>query len=150
MKKSVILTIVVIYVLSVVAVGLLGMKLAVYDEIKYVSSISVVSSPDGDYTVKSKQEYDGTWYDLIRVTYTSGLKFQIHYEVEPIDATDKTVEFNFDVGEYADYIEISPSGVVTVKQPPSGRFIYAEGYVAAQDGSRVVSRKIKVQVDAVA
>ena len=36
MKKSVIITIIVIYVLAIVVVGFIGLKMKVYDEQKYV------------------------------------------------------------------------------------------------------------------
>lgn len=41
MKKSVIITIIVIYVLAIVVVGFIGLKMKVYDEQKYVEKIEV-------------------------------------------------------------------------------------------------------------
>ena len=40
MKKSVIITIIVIYVLAIVVVGFIGLKMKVYDEQKYVEKIA--------------------------------------------------------------------------------------------------------------
>ena len=43
MKKSVIITIIVIYVLAIVVVGFIGLKMKVYDEQKYVEKIECIS-----------------------------------------------------------------------------------------------------------
>lgn len=49
MKKSVIITIIVIYVLAIVVVGFIGLKMKVYDEQKYVEKIECISDGYKDY-----------------------------------------------------------------------------------------------------
>lgn len=137
MKKSVILAILAIYILSIAVVGFFGMKTSVYNEIKYVTDIELIDSKDGDYKINDVE--DGV--DYILLPYEDGLRFQLYYEVAPLDASNTAVTFDFDLGEYADYIQISPSGVVTIF---SGEFdvIVVFGKIRAQDGSRVASRTI--------
>ena len=147
MKKSVILTIVVVYVLAIVAVGLLGIKLAVYDEIIYVDSIRLVDSEEGAYKVR--RDYDmgtGEKGDLISIKYKPGLSFQLYYEVLPQDSTNKNVTFAFDYGEgdkNKDKIEVDASGRVTVK---ANETFLLPGYLIAQDGSKVRSKRIWIWV----
>lgn len=142
MKKSVVLAIFAVYILSIVIVGLLGMKIAVYDEIKYVDSIKLIDSPNGDYTVThgSKNEPDT---DFIRLEYKKDLSFRLYYEVSPIDATDTRVAFEFDTEQFSDAIEITSDGIVTVKV---NQLIYVYGFIISQDGNKVKSRKICIYI----
>ncbi|MBE5731233.1 MAG: hypothetical protein E7350_04725 [Clostridiales bacterium] len=138
MKKYIILAILAIYILSIAVVGFFGMKTAVYNEIKYVTEIQLIDSKDGDYTVIYDEEDNR---DNIALSYTDGLRFQLYYEVTPLDATNTAVTFDFELDEYSDYIQISSTGVVTVL-PGDYEYITVYGKIRAQDGSRASSRTI--------
>ena len=79
MKKSVILSIVVIYVLAIVIVGFLGMKMRVYDEEKYIAQIICVSDGYADYdeTEELSKDYKG----YIINPFVEGLKVENRCEV---------------------------------------------------------------------
>lgn len=52
MKKSVVITIFIIYIASIIAIGFFGIKLKVYDEVKYVKEIKVSVETTNEDAIK--------------------------------------------------------------------------------------------------
>ena len=67
MKKSVILLIIIVYVASVLMVGLLGVKMNLGEQVKYVTQIEYL--PDGELKTETEE----------KKTYVSGTKREIVY-----------------------------------------------------------------------
>lgn len=81
MKKSVIITIIVIYVLAIVVVGFIGLKMKVYDEQKYVEKIECISDGYKDYdpnTETGLAKIHAGYIGYIKKDYKSGLKVEIN------------------------------------------------------------------------
>ncbi len=91
MKKSTILILLVIYLGSVLIVGIFGMKSIPFEERVYVKEIkpTSVTSSTGD-TYEIKQKPDGGYY--VMVNYHDGMVIMINYELKPADCTDKNVK----------------------------------------------------------
>ena len=70
MKKSTILMIFVIYVASIIAIGFFGMKVRVYDEVKYISKIemSVEAEREEMYKFELQPKKDETSNDVYKLT----------------------------------------------------------------------------------
>ncbi len=90
MKKSVILIIVGIYLLSIFVVGYFGMKVAVYDEKIYVEDIEIYDVQVDGKSVEIK-EHDGKMYAT--VPYTENLVVWIFVRTSPDNATDRSYKF---------------------------------------------------------
>lgn len=92
MKKSVILTILVIYVLAIVIVGFVGMKMTVYNPVTYVQSISCTNEYYNE--VETQEEKNNLGYDgYVFQPYTEGLKVELKFRINPENATDKDIEY---------------------------------------------------------
>lgn len=91
MKKSVILIILAVYLLSIVAVGFFGMKVTVYDETIYVTNIEIYGvTVDGDDMVL--KDDSGTGVDQYCViAYEEGLVAFINYRATPDNASNRDV-----------------------------------------------------------
>lgn len=85
MKKSVILSILVIYILAVFVVGFIGQKLKVYDPTIYVEEI-VCESEGFKEEISDELKAKG-YIGKISVNYEEGLKIQIKCRVKPDNAT---------------------------------------------------------------
>ena len=99
MKKSVIITIIVIYVLAIVVVGFIGLKMKVYDEQKYVEKIECISDGYKDYdpnTETGLAKIHAGYIGYIKKDYKSGLKVEIKCRITPDNATHKNLEYIYD------------------------------------------------------
>ncbi len=141
MKKSVVLAIMVIYVFAIVVVGLWGIKTYFFNPTVYVSEIKLVDSEDGAYKVETTPDQPDV--DYIRVDYKKDLKFQLYYRVLPDDASNKTVEFDFDISKYVGKIEITEVGEVLVY---ANERMTIDGYIRSRDGVKAKSRKIRIMI----
>lgn len=81
MKKSTLIVIVLIYLASIVAVGLFGMSVKVYDKVKYVSSITV-----------SVESADETACSLEQVSYSATDGYQYKLTIDFSKAVTTTDE----------------------------------------------------------
>ncbi len=85
MKKSVILSILVIYIIAVFVVGFIGQKLKVYDPTVYVDEIVCESEGFEENTEELKAK---GYIGRINVDeFTNGMKIQIKCRVNPDNAT---------------------------------------------------------------
>ena len=125
MKKTTVVLIGLIYVMSIVVVGILGLQYQQFHQIIPVESVTVTNPTDKQY------DYDGKKikrYDISMDPTTERRQFQISWEVEPVNkATNNKVKFVYEssicsVNQDTGLVEFSGRGFAIIE-------------VAAQDGS---------------
>lgn len=133
MKKSVIITIIVIYVIAIFVVGFIGMEMEVANELVPVEKIVCVT--DGAEK-KEDEEYDY----LIKSSFEEGLKIELKCQVIPDNATQKKLQY---IGEGQSF-KLTPNsdGTATVEFLKKGS---ATITVKSTDNNGV-SIKIKILV----
>lgn len=93
MKKSVVFSIAVIYLIAIIVVGFLGQALKVYNENIYVESISCISEDYKPYKEKDPEYKEGYSGYIQPDQYTDGLQVLIKCRVEPANATHKDLQY---------------------------------------------------------
>lgn len=96
MKKSTILILLVIYLGSVLIVGIFGMKSIPFEERVYVDKItptSVTSSTGETFKIETRTDLQDTYYVVVK-GFTEGLTIIINYDLTPADCTDKNVKIS--------------------------------------------------------
>ena len=127
MKKSVIISILLIYIVAIVVVGTLGQKLQVYNPIVYVESIECNTENYNTYSEqdKEKQNADG----FIWMPFSKDVRIDLKCWALPNNATNKDLNYLFDdknnkkmdLEKHADYTasitfhEFVPTVTITVK-----------------------------------
>lgn len=97
MKKSVILTIAVIYILAIVIVGFLGIRMNVYDEKVYVDEILIISDNYKKYdpnTLLGAQKINDGYSGYFQESFKQGLKIEVKCQVKPDNASIKKVIYS--------------------------------------------------------
>lgn len=142
MRKSTIIFIVVIYIASIAAISLFGMKMSVYNELIPVTSILCLNETDENVEVINNDDntiirtkFD-TPYDK---TTQTGTMIQLLWRVEPDNASVKDVKFIYDEnntrvefykteeGEYTGLVLFYKKSMIDVKiMSTDGRRIYKE------------------------
>ena len=103
MKKTTILLLVIVYVLSFLIIGLLGQSVRGYDPVVYPESI-LVTDPDGLTTVKENVKDKDTgellynYYFRVN-TYTPGMSVRIRAQVKPETTSYPYVDFVRDASD---------------------------------------------------
>ena len=118
MKKSVIITIIVIYVLAIVVVGFIGLKMKVYDEQKYVEKIECISDGYKDYdpnTETGLAKIHAGYIGYIKKDYKSGLKVEIKCRITPDNATHKKLEYIYDENSTIYKLTTNSDGTATIE-----------------------------------
>ena len=148
MKKPVIFTILCIYILSIVIVGVFGVKLTVHDQVVYQQKIVcryMISDPD-TYNLKY-DDPDGTYYvsrnvsgkEIKYVDYKKDLKFSIFYDVYPDNANDKKVNLTLSNENMASIDKVN--GIITFNDLEAAGFTKPYAifvvYLKAVDGSNI-------------
>lgn len=117
MKKSVILTIAVIYILAIVVVGFMGIRMQVYEEKVYVDEIVMLTEGYKPYTKdtalgesKLNEGIDG----YITKSFKEGLKVELKCQVKPDNADNKNLLFSCDASD--DYkLVMNSDGTATIE-----------------------------------
>lgn len=78
MKKSTLIVIFIVYLASIVAVGLFGMSVKVYDQVKYVSSITVSAESSEESALKLEQ---------VSYSATDGYLYRLRVDFSKADTT---------------------------------------------------------------
>lgn len=104
MKKSVIIVIAIIFVVSIALVNFLGVNPKVFNEVIYVNSISFV-----DENIKTNEK--GEKYIRLSPDENGERKYQIEYQVGPEDASNKSVRFGYDSSN--GLVSIDENGLVS-------------------------------------
>lgn len=95
MKKSTIILIVIVFAVSVFVVGIFGVRSVPYNERIYVTSITPTAITLSNDAV-TKFEYNEKGYYEVDVPYEDGVVVVIDYEINPINATNKTLDISID------------------------------------------------------
>ena len=123
MKKSVIILVALIYVLSIALVSFFGLKAKSFNETIYTTGIELL-----DENIKQDKN-TGENYIVIRKNEAGEWKYQLSYRVHPDNATDDGVTFSYD--KELSYVSVDENGVVTFTR--GGRS--ATITIIANDGS---------------
>lgn len=93
MKKSVVLLIGLVYIISVVVVGVIGIKMHIYNETIYVTDIEC--SIRGLEPTSGKGNYSGTDYDYYYFidNCEPNVTFEVHSDAKPSNATNGHVRY---------------------------------------------------------
>lgn len=93
MKKSTVLIVLVTFALSVVIVGIFGMRMMSYNTRIYVETIvpTRVYLNTGETVEVLPVGDSGTEYEVWIDDYTEGLTLRMDYSLDPADATDNSV-----------------------------------------------------------
>lgn len=92
MKKSTILILLIVFVVSVLVVGIFGMQSVPYEQILYVKQIvptSVTSMIGSSQDLQIQTDENGYY---VMLPYEEGLELLINYELKPADCTNKNVK----------------------------------------------------------
>ncbi len=91
LKKSVVLLVGLVYIISVVIVGVMGIKMRIFDEVKYVEDIvcTITSIKDAVFETEDIGNYDYFYY----LPYSEEIKIGIQSQVMPVDATNTRVRY---------------------------------------------------------
>ena len=122
MKKSVIILITLIYVLSIALVSFFGLKAKTFNEIVYTTGIELLDE-------NIKQNAEGEKYIVIHKDENGEYKYQLKYRVHPDNATNSDVTYSYDTE--LSYVSVDEDGVVTFTR--GGRT--ATITIIAKDGS---------------
>ena len=95
MKKSIIILISAIYIMSILFIGFFGMRMTSYNETVYPTSIEIESVEGAEYRVQSNG------MQVIIYTFKENVPaqqnvFSIIYHVYPDTATDRTISYSYD------------------------------------------------------
>ena len=98
MKKSTIILIGLIYLVSIILVGVYGLQYKQFHQIVYATSVEVTNTPDKKATVQSTGEEIKTYF-VYKNAETGLRQFQIDWRIEPIETvTNKNVKFVYEDG----------------------------------------------------
>lgn len=143
MKKSVVLAIGVIYVLAIVIVGLIGIKMHIYDAIVYVNEIVCESDDYNAYDVDDeayKQGYSG----YIQCEYSANVKVLVKCKYLPENANafngSTPFHYSYDTTSTIYTVTVNGDGTCTVEFLKEGA---CELIINAQDNNHA-TLKIKI------
>ena len=104
MKKSVVIIIGVIYGLSIVIVTLFGLKHKSFNEIIYVSQVTIVEENASFYPAS------GMKYIILSPDEGGGCQYQLKWTVSPDNATNQSVTFDYD--KEKSFVTVDENGLV--------------------------------------
>lgn len=105
MKKSVIILIAVVYILSIFVVSFLGLEIASFNKIVYVENIEIINEVDGDSCMVSSEKRvcvkenhnTGDKYFVVKFDpFAEATVVNIDWRVYPDNATNKDVTIIYD------------------------------------------------------
>ena len=105
MKKSVVISIALIYALSIFLVTFFGLKHSCFNEIVYVSQIEIIEDKIGYLD-------DGTKLLILPPSADGVYKYQLKWKVTPDNATNSNVEFIYDKSR--SNFSIDENGLITI------------------------------------
>ncbi len=112
MKKSVILILIAVYVISIGVVGYFGLNVRIYAPNIPPSSIEITHVTYLDQVEECKINKDNQKYIRIRCDGEQ-LNINLRITVKPDDATNKSVTYSFDPGDYV----TEKDGNIVIKKP---------------------------------
>lgn len=124
MKKSTILIIAVVFAASIFMVGVFGIKNVPYQEIVYVEEIKLTQVMTAHNNEEVKVNKDDMGY-YIRVPYVKDLTIIVSYEINPYDATNRSVSVTVDKLNNNSDAELSASGAIVLHDSGAIKVTYA-------------------------
>ena len=147
MKKSVILILIAVYVLSIGIVGTIGLNVRVFAPNVKPTSITItqIAYLDKVEDFKMGTKEDGSQYKYFTqiTTNESVLVFDLRYVIGPDDATDKTVIYSFDPENPNIKVE---NGKLVFTKPQSGRPIVAATVTLSPKENATISDSVYISV----
>ena len=120
MKKSVILILIAVYVVSIFVVGFFGLNVRIYAPNVPPTKIEItqVTYLDKVEDCMILEEENGKTYKYVPqiLCQEDELTIQVRYEITPTDATNKSVSYSFDPSGYV----IEENGYIVFTRPTSG------------------------------
>ena len=124
MKKSILMLIGVIYILSIVAVSFYGLSIKNYNENKYPDSISLLTESDTENGIYINKSNANTTYYEIYTIYINPYKvdsLKLDFELtrnDGIEVSNKNLKYYIAMssdgsGMYNEYINVASDGTVT-------------------------------------
>ena len=104
MKKSVVISIGIIYALSIFLVTFFGLRHKTFNEIIYVSQVEIIE-PKASYTA------EGTKYIILSPDEEGKREYQLVWKVTPDNATNAAVTFDYD--KQKANVTVDENGLVT-------------------------------------
>lgn len=129
MKKSVVISIGIIYALSIFLVTFFGLKHQSFNEIIYVSQVEIIEE-NASYTSS------GVKYIVLSPDENGNRQYQIKWKVTPEDAHNVKVDFVYDTQKK--HVNVDENGLVTFTSSGS-----VDVKVVATDGT-TISDTIKI------
>ena len=93
MKKSTIITILIVYLAAILAVGFFGVKMKVYDEKVYATDIECLSENYKPY----EESKDGVNGEIKIDKYVHGMRIDLLCRCVPSNVTNSDLEYRYDV-----------------------------------------------------
>lgn len=122
MKKSTVLILAVVFIVSVFVVGIFGMKNVPYNQIIYVEEIVLDSvTLSNGKSVELKKDDSGYY---IRIEYEENLSVIVSYNVSPSNATDRNLNVTVEnINKNSDG-ELQLNGSILLKNKGAVRITY--------------------------
>ena len=140
MKKSVVFSIAIIYIVAIILVGFLGLKMRVYDEKIYVDSI--ICETDGYQAFEPGKEVDGC-NGFISLIYSKDLKVTLVCSVKPDNATYRALDYLYDTTQSVFTLVKNKDGSATITFNDEGSAVVS---VRSTDGKNTT---LKIRIDAI-
>lgn len=118
MKKSVILTIGVIFIIAIVVPGFIGLRMRVYNETRYVEEIICITEGYTKYDPSKpdeKPKIDQGIEGYIIEQFTPGLKVVIKCQLKPDNATNQKLEYAYDEKSRVFSVTENADGTATIE-----------------------------------
>lgn len=111
MKKSVVLTLLAIYVLSICIVGYFGLKVRIYRPTVYAEKVEIIGVKDAktgeDYTAKIKETTDseGKKIRYVRINSREAMTIKLVVQISPDNTTNRDLMVAFSLQGVCERVE---------------------------------------------
>lgn len=134
MKKSVIFAIAVIYIISIVVVGLFGASIRGAPPTIYCDAIQIV---DPTNSILTETKVNGADYGFT-IDYQENLSFSIQAKVKPTNCSFPAVDYFYNTDQNEYIIEQEDNNVATIKLTDEAeQGCWIEGYAQSTDGKKL-------------
>lgn len=138
MRKSVVLALIAVYVVSVCVVGYFGLNVRILNPTVYTEKIVISGVLVNDTFIKADEDADGKY---IYLTYAEKMSVKLRYIVYPDNATNKEIIYSY---EKSPYWMVSTDGIIVFNENSQGTALTLK--IMPKDGSNV-SDKITIYIE---
>ncbi len=137
MKKSTILALVIVYIVSFLVVGLLGIAIKGYNPIIYVDDI-VVSDPDNGAFMKYRGQFENFDYYYTSVITENHATMRIMAQAKPENTNYPNLDFEVENDENYEFkIEEGKYGIVSFQNLIKGTPVTCRITIKSTDGKKL-------------